>query len=153
MKWNGIIDFSTSCTGPQTNTEGNLRNAVVHKGSTFPSGTSIPQPGQLFFYTGTSSLSTPPNTMYQYTGSSWAFFLSKPGAESRYVGSFDDTDLVAGILTVVHDLNVKEVQVCIYDNNDKLVIPNEVTLIDVSSLTVDLTDASPITGTWTVLVK
>jgi len=72
MKWNGIVDFSPSAPSTVTNTAGNVRNLVVHKGGTFPTGTSIPQAGQIFFYTGTSTASTPSNTMFNYTGASWA---------------------------------------------------------------------------------
>jgi hypothetical protein len=72
MKWNGIVDFSPSAPSTVTNTAGNVRNLVMHKGGTFPTGTSIPQSGQMFFYTGTSTASTPTNTMFNYTGSSWA---------------------------------------------------------------------------------
>jgi len=71
MRWQGIVDFSASAGSTTTNTSGNVRNIIVHKGSTFPSGTSIPQAGQIFYYNGTSTQSTPSNQMFYYNGSSW----------------------------------------------------------------------------------
>jgi hypothetical protein len=71
MKWNGIIDLTPSASGSQTNTAGNIRNQVIHKGAAFPSGTSIPQQGQIYYFTGSSTQSIPSPATYVYDGSSW----------------------------------------------------------------------------------
>ena len=101
MKWNGVIDFASAASGPQTNTAGNLRNVVMHKGATFPTGISIPQLGQLFFYTGaplgTSILS---NTLCEYTGSDWqaiATGIGSSGYSGAGISGYSGTSGYSGI--------------------------------------------------------
>ena len=69
MKINGIIDLTPTMVGAVPN--GNLKNVIVDKGTSFPTGTSIPQAGQIFYYTGTSSASYPAPSLYAYDGSAW----------------------------------------------------------------------------------
>ena len=85
MKWHGVIDFTPAAPGTATNTAGSLRNVIIHKGTTFPTGTSIPQAGQVFFYTGASTVSIPSNTMCQYDGSNWTAIATGIGS-SGYSG-------------------------------------------------------------------
>lgn len=66
--------------------------------------------------------------------------------------SFVNADLSSGILTVTHNLGYKYVVVQVYDNNDNLILPDEITVIDTDSLTIDLTSFGTITGTWNYIV-
>lgn len=74
------------------------------------------------------------------------------GAASSYTRTFTNSDLSTGVLTVTHSLNQKVVVIQVYDNNDKMIIPDEVTLSSTSALTVDLTSYSTLTGTWNLRV-
>lgn len=69
-----------------------------------------------------------------------------------YVDTFVDGDLSSGVLTVTHNLTVSAIGVHIYDNNSKLIMPDEVTLVNTNSCTVDLTSYGTLSGTWTVKV-
>ena len=66
--------------------------------------------------------------------------------------SFSNGDLSAGVLTVTHNLGHKYCQVQIYNNSDKMIMPDDITLVDANSLTVDLTSYGTLTGTWRVVV-
>jgi hypothetical protein len=66
--------------------------------------------------------------------------------------TFTDADLVAGILTYEHNLGKKYVSVVIFDDADKVVIPDEVIPQDINSVNVDLSGLT-VTGTWTIRVS
>ena len=76
----------------------------------------------------------------------WEDITNKP--VTAYGVAFDNTDLVAGVLTVIHELNEQYVVVAIYDNNGNTVIPDTIDAVDVDTLTVDLTSWGTISGTW-----
>lgn len=72
---------------------------------------------------------------------------SNPG----YSTTFVDGDLVAGVLTVTHNLGQQVLQVMVADNNGEAVsVP--ITFIDNNNLSLDLSVLGTITGTWTVAV-
>jgi hypothetical protein len=71
---------------------------------------------------------------------------------SSYIYTFTNADLVAGLLTVSHLLGVKIVLVSVFNNNDKMVIPDDVTLVNTNTCTVDLTSYGTITGSWNIKV-
>lgn len=66
--------------------------------------------------------------------------------------SFVNADLSTGVLTVTHGLGHKYCSVTVVDNNEKIILPDEVTYVDNDSLTVTLTTYGAITGTWRVVV-
>lgn len=70
----------------------------------------------------------------------------------RYVKEFTNSDLNAQKLSVVHSLNEKYCIVQVYDNNDKKIEPDEITLQSTTTLEIDLTNFGTITGTWRVIV-
>jgi len=74
------------------------------------------------------------------------------GGGGGYVVSFVDGDLSAGILAVTHNLGIKENAVEVYDNTSKLIIPDVVTAVNTTSLTIDLTTYGTLTGTWYAVV-
>ena len=89
MEWNGVVDFADSCPGAETIASGNVRNMVMHKGSTFPTGTGIPVTGQMFYYTGVPvGASIPTNSLCQYSAGNWLVVGTVMGASgySGYTG-------------------------------------------------------------------
>lgn len=60
---------------------------------------------------------------------------------------FNNADLVEGVLTLPHGLHCNAPSVPVYDNNGMLVnvAPERV---DEDTVKVDLSNASPISGTW-----
>jgi len=83
-------------------------------------------------------------------------YLKSTGAvvsgSSSYRTSFTNSDLSNGVLTVTHNLGQQYVLVQVYDNNDKMISPDEVTLVNSNSLQVDLSSFGTISGTWHVVV-
>jgi len=71
---------------------------------------------------------------------------------SAYRTSFINSDLSSGILTVTHNLGQQIVLVQIYDNNNKKIEPDEITLTNSTSLLVDLTSFGSLSGTWNIIV-
>ena len=66
--------------------------------------------------------------------------------------SFVNADLTAGVLTVTHNLGHKFAIVQVYDQNDDLIQPDDINLVDNNSLTIDLLSFGTITGTFQVVV-
>lgn len=69
-------------------------------------------------------------------------------------GTFVNGDLVAGILTITHNLALSApyvVNVIIFDNNNKMIIPDDVTGATNTTL-IDLTTYGVLTGTWGYLL-
>jgi hypothetical protein len=64
--------------------------------------------------------------------------------------TFDNSDLVAGLLSVVHPLNKKYVSVILTDNTDRIFVPDQVLYIDTDELQIDMTSFGTITGTYTL---
>jgi len=69
-----------------------------------------------------------------------------------YTTTFMNGDLSSGVLSVAHNLTVSGIGVHIYDEDSKLVQPDEVTLVDTDNCTVDLSSYGTLSGTWTVKV-
>lgn len=72
---------------------------------------------------------------------------------SAHTLSFVNGDLSNGILTVSHSLGFKYVTFQVYNNLDNAVIPDNVTLIDNNTLTVDLSGFIPLDNTWHVSIS
>jgi len=78
--------------------------------------------------------------------------LTVGGDARTYRKSFTNSDLTSGVLSVTHNLGQKYVQCQVFDNNDKLITPDDITLVDTSSLNIDLTSFGTLTGTWNVII-
>jgi hypothetical protein len=72
--------------------------------------------------------------------------------DRTYRDAFVNGDLAAGILTVNHALGQQYVVVDVYDNSNKRVIPDDVTLTDSNNLTIDLSSYGAIAGTWNAVI-
>lgn len=64
--------------------------------------------------------------------------------------SFTNANLVAGVLTISHNLAQQWGVLQVFDNTNKQIIPDDVTLGAANSATVDLTSFGTLTGTWRV---
>lgn len=73
------------------------------------------------------------------------------GAAITYSRTFASTDLASGVLTVTHSLGIELVVVHVFDNTNKMVMPDEITLIDTNTCSVSVTTMS-VAGTWSVKV-
>jgi len=80
-----------------------------------------------------------------------AFTKLSPPLNSYYT-TFINADLVAGILTVTHNLGTQYELVTVIDNNDKVIIPDDITFTNTTSLLVDLSSYGAITGTWKIFI-
>ena len=67
--------------------------------------------------------------------------------------AFTNASLTAGVLTVVHGLGQTDVPFpTIYNNNGLIVIPNQVTGVNSTTCTVDLSGYGTISGTWYIYI-
>ena len=67
-----------------------------------------------------------------------------------YYQAFTSANISAGLLTVTHNLNSQFCIVQVYDNNSKMILPDEITATSTTVSTIDLTSFGTITGTWRV---
>ncbi len=75
------------------------------------------------------------------------------GGSNTYTTTFDNDDLSSGILTVTHSLTAQYVQAVVYDNNDIVVFPDNVTGTNDTTTTIDLSSYGSISGTWNVRIN
>ena len=75
------------------------------------------------------------------------------GVPGIHRATFTNASLVAGVLTVTHNLGNRVVSVQISDNSSKTIpITDDVTLVNTTTCTVDLTSFLTLVGTWDVIV-
>lgn len=67
--------------------------------------------------------------------------------------SFVAADLVAGTLTVTHNLGQKIVLVQVSNNLSEVISPDSITLTSTSSCSIVLASFLPLVGTWNVIVR
>jgi len=72
------------------------------------------------------------------------------GGTTAYTTSFTNADLSSGVLTVTHSLSTQFVLTVVYDNNNKQIIPDDVTATSTSACAIDLSSFGTISGTWNV---
>ena len=69
-------------------------------------------------------------------------------ASTKDILAFTNADLSGGVLVHTHNLGEKYVEVQIYNNLDKLVQPDQITLASINATQIDLTSFGVIAGTW-----
>lgn len=110
-----------------------------------------------YLYANTAG-SNRPNLRFHVATSKWQFSndgttWADLGISTSYTTSFTSASIGStGLLTVAHNLGVKVVSVTVYDNADKQIIPDEVTLINTNSLSVTLASYGTLSGTWNLRV-
>jgi len=82
----------------------------------------------------------------------WVAQTGGVGSGNAYTTSFTNGDLSSGVLTVTHNLGSTYPVVEVYDNNGKVITPDEITYVNTNSITVDLSSFGTISGTWNVRV-
>lgn len=63
---------------------------------------------------------------------------------------FTNSNLSLGLLNWVHLLGVDYPAIVVYDNNRRMIIPDEVLSVNANSVQVDLSSFAPIGGTWNI---
>lgn len=86
------------------------------------------------------------------TDDDWNLLTLSASTAVVYRRSFVDVDLTSGVLSVTHGLGQKYVNVTVYDENDKQIIPNEVLLQNTTQLQIDFTGFNVISGTWNLVI-
>ncbi len=69
-----------------------------------------------------------------------------------YRQAFSDANLVGGIVQFAHNIGQDIVSVMIYDDNDNVITPAEITSIDANTTEVNLIPFGTIPGIWNVIV-
>lgn len=70
-------------------------------------------------------------------------------AASSVSTSIINADLVAGVFTFNHGLNISDpLAVVVWNNNNKEIEPDEITFSDANNVLIDLSSYGTITGTW-----
>lgn len=75
-------------------------------------------------------------------------FKSTVANINSYLLSFQNGDLVANQLIVQHNLRVEFPQVVVYDENNKMALPDDIAWLDEDRVALDLTSFTPIAGIW-----
>jgi len=82
----------------------------------------------------------------------WADQTGEGGSGSSYTTPFTNASLSSGILTVTHNLGVTYPVVVIYDENENVIDPDEITYSTTNEIEIDLSSFGTIAGTWNVRV-
>jgi hypothetical protein len=69
-----------------------------------------------------------------------------------YSNAFTSASITAGILTIDHNLGSKYCVPIIWDNNSKVISPDDYTAVTANQMTIDLTSFGTITGTWYITI-
>jgi hypothetical protein len=84
------------------------------------------------------------------------FIFNMRGVEitgtTSWYQAFTNANLSGGVLTVNHNLGHKYCLIQVYDENDDLIQPDDITLTDANNASIDLTSYGTISGTWHVIV-
>lgn len=120
-----------------------------------PKGSSLQRPsspieGQVRFNTDEGKLEL-------YSNSAWNFLAvtdlaGRPAASGEtYRQTFTSADVLQGKVIVNHGLAEKYVTVTVYDNEDYMVMPDRLRLVDSVSVEIDVSTHT-ITGTWNIVI-
>lgn len=78
--------------------------------------------------------------------------IATMGAVSVYRQAFTNASLTAGVAQFAHNLGENFVNLTIYDNFNKVIIPAEITVVDPNTINVDLNSFGTLVGNWHVVV-
>lgn len=102
------------------------------------------------YFTIECTLKQASGTDYTVTGN--VIVKKKISSGTSTTASFTSTDIVGGLFTLSHGSGTTNIAVTVYDNDGKQVIPDDVTIIDGNTVSVDLTSFGIITGNWSIVV-
>lgn len=66
------------------------------------------------------------------------------------VAEFANAALSGGVYRFNHALGTKFISITLYDNAEKVITPDEITVVDANNIDIDLTSFAPITGNYNV---
>ena len=99
------------------------------------------------------------DTYYNFDGTNWAEFVGATGptgpageSGSAYKTTFVNADLTSSKITITHSLNIEHPIVEVYDDNDDITWPTQITYLTVDTIELDFTGGTPLTGTYKVRV-
>ena len=72
------------------------------------------------------------------------------GGATGVTALFENGDLTAGVYTFSHTLGVQYPILTVYDNNNLVITPDEITAINTNSASIDISAYGVIAGTWKV---
>jgi hypothetical protein len=112
------------------------------------------------FITATStSVSSIDLSSYGTIAGTWRVIIAATGGTSAatptsttFLEDFVNGDLSSGVLTVTHGLGTQYCNVQVYDNNNDVVQPDDITATSTTVTTIDLTSYGTISGTWRAVV-
>lgn len=73
-------------------------------------------------------------------------------AGTGFTQSFVNADLTSNKITINHALGLTYPLAQVYDNSNQVILPTNITFIDVNNIELDFTGLTPITGTYNVRV-
>jgi hypothetical protein len=88
-----------------------------------------------------------------YSGFSGFSGAGGSGGGSSYIVSFDNTSLISGKLSINHLLNNRVLHVVVYDENYKVILPDETISTGADTMQIDLSSYGAISGTWYIRVS
>lgn len=144
-------DLTVSGTTTTVNSETmTVNDNVVVLNNNVTAGTPT-ENGGIEVRRGASSSAT---VLWDETTDEWmAGTVAAPIAIARaYRTTFTNATLSVGTLTLTHGLGKQDVTVTVIDNNNKQIIPDEITFTNSTSLVIDLTTYGTLSGTWRVVV-
>ena len=71
---------------------------------------------------------------------------------SVYRQAFTDANLTAGVVQIAHNLNENFTQVTVYDNFNKVFIPDDIIVVNQNIIDIDLNSFGTLVGNWHVVV-
>ena len=108
--------------------------------------------GDILYFNGTNWVRLAPGTSGQVLQTNGA--AANPSWVTKTsVLAFTNATLSAGVLTHTHSLGQQYVNVQVYDNTDKLIHPDNITLTSTSVSTIDLSSFGTLTGTWHSIIQ
>lgn len=78
--------------------------------------------------------------------------IGPSGSVSVFRTYFGNSDLAAGVLTVNHTLNQKFVSVQVFDNSNNYLVPDGISLVNTSTVTISLSSYGIISGTYSSIL-
>lgn len=76
-----------------------------------------------------------------------------PDTDIQYIYPFTNSDLVSGYVTITHEMDQQYVSVQVFNNDDRLVIPDDVQLPATNTVVINLSGFAPISGTWRAVIQ
>lgn len=91
-------------------------------------------------------------TLITFPGSASGNSSSNSSSSGGFQEYFKNSDLTTGNLTIIHGLNTNIVGVHVYNDSNRSVSPDQITIIDKNTISLSLSSFTPISGYYSVVV-